>query len=148
MIYAKLRLADGVEIKTDAEKLEFLGVCPICGSEYPIEFDEIAELPEGLLIAPFCEDCSNDINLYTVEENGAQTFGWLNMLLHSGYPSNIFTYALQHAPRTILDQAADEFSHMVPGYHDDQPIGDINDELERREKAKKQAARCLRVNEL
>lgn len=145
MIYAKIHLNDGVEIKTDINNLEYSSVCPICGVESPLD---AGDLPDDLSDGYFCDKCNEDTSHFIIEQGGMRLFNWLDMLLHSDYPSNIFTYALRHAPNTVLDQVADEFSHMVPGYHDDLPIGDINNEIERREKAKKQVARCLRENEL
>lgn len=133
MIFANISLFNGISIKAKLDEVDFTAVCPVCGKEFPIDtpalMDAWSEDGEAL-----CDECGEMLKRFTSYRPG-ESFGrqnWLAMLTKTDYPSHIFTYALHHAPREALDSASDQFMSMVPGYHDDKPLGEINEEIERR----------------
>lgn len=144
MFYAHVKISEDVIIKADLTNLEITGVCPICGAEYQTELEDIMDLPEGMFNdAPFCDTCSEELlKLSPIPEGQtSREFAWLDLLTKSEYPSPMFTWALHNAPKEAINAAADRFVSMVPGYHNDLPLGDINNEIARRgQEAKKHDA--------
>jgi ribosomal protein S27AE len=57
-MYAKAKLADGVEIKVEITSENLYDVCPQCGKEHNIFFDDLAEIIESRY---FCGRCSSDL---------------------------------------------------------------------------------------
>lgn len=135
MFYARLKISEDVTIKVDADSLDFSAVCPICGKEFPIEAAEHSDVSEkcGEI---HCEDCTEQMKPFIIQhpERDYDEYDWFSMLTQGEYPSDLFTWTLRHAPREALNAAADRFMAQVPGYHNDLPLGDINNELERRQK--------------
>lgn len=135
MFYAKIQLSDEVVVKVDAKTIDFSAVCPICGKEFPIDASEYFDVSEkcGEI---HCEDCTEQMKPFIIQhpERDYDEYDWLSMLTRSEYPSDLFTWALEHAPHEFLDAAADQFMAMIPGYHADKPLSDINDEIARRNK--------------
>jgi hypothetical protein len=132
MFYAHINLSNDVTIKSDLDNIEFSAVCPACGKEFPIDYPDLnAWLEDGEIL---CDDCTAAIKPFTLYAPGESfgTYDWEGMLTKSDYPSGLFSYAIHHASREALKAAADQFIGMVPGYHDDKPLGEINEELERR----------------
>jgi hypothetical protein len=132
MIYVKIKINDDLEIRTAIYGDEFFNYCPVCGKEVHIESEDLpanGDFSSDL----FCKECSEKMNILSPVPEGEteRDFDWITLITKSDYPSLLFTWALHNAPRQYLDAAADVFMHMVPGYHDDLPLGDINDESER-----------------
>lgn len=131
MFFAKIKLSDGVIIKANVEFLDLSAVCPICGKEFPIDTQEYFDAWDGEV---HCEDCTKQMKPFIIQhpERDYYEYNWLKLLTQSEYPSNLFTWALRHAPSEALNAAADQFMAQVPGHHEDKPLGDLIDELERR----------------
>lgn len=135
MFFAKIKISEDATIKVDAETLDFSAVCPTCGKEFPIDTSEYLDVSEkcGEI---HCEDCTEQMKPFIIQrpERDYDEYDWFSMLTRSEYPSDLFIWTLRHAPREFLDAASDWMMKQVPGYHNDLPLGDINDELERRQK--------------
>jgi transcription elongation factor Elf1 len=135
MIYVKTKINDDLEIKVAIYGDEFFCDCPVCGKEVHIEPEDLPA-NHDFSCNLFCEECGEMINfLSPAPENEVERFfDWVALITKSGYPSSLFTWALRNAPQQFLDTASDVFTDMVPGYHDDLPLGDINGEFERRKR--------------
>lgn len=46
MIYTKVEIAPGVEIKIDIDQDEFYTICPSCGIEHHIEYDLAVQIED------------------------------------------------------------------------------------------------------
>lgn len=131
MIYAKIKLTEDTEIRTALYGDELYSICPVCGAEVPIEPEDLPGHDDLAGTSVFCGKCGKDFRSLSPNDGDID---WKNILRHSDFPSKMFDYGLKNAPIDILDEIADEFVKMVPGYHDDLPLGEINAELARRER--------------
>lgn len=134
MFYAKTHLPNGVEIKADLANVEFSSVCPICGMETPLEWDELPKDGDFSGHRYHCESCSKKIKPFIepVPGQNYKRFDWESMLIKSKASSNLFNYALNNASAQELQHAWENISVT----DDSEKTKLVDDELNRRNKSR------------
>lgn len=106
MFYAKFSLGDNTEIKVDAGKLDFSGVCYICGKEVPLE-DEMPSDYDFYGHEYVCDDCDQAVKPFIVPVEGEtySVYNYRKILAEADIESDLFNWALEHASKDELDIA-------------------------------------------